>query len=136
MTDRPSTRAPEAGRSSLRYLADIDGPTVRVTLRGRLDVDTVWSFGAELLALIRAGRRHLSVDLSQLEHVSTICVGVANRAVSELKSVDGTLTLSGADDALVRRLRAAGLHPSVITPAVGSAATNPGKRERGLSDTA
>jgi len=136
MSGRSRARASETGRSSLRYLADIDGTTARVTLRGRLDVDTVWSFGAELLALIRAGRRHIVVELSQLEHVSTICVGVANRTVSELRSVAGTLTLSGADEPLVRRLRTAGLHPSVITTAVQPAAAKRATRARGLSDTA
>lgn len=150
MTGPVSTRAPETGRSSLRYLAEIEGPAVRVTLRGRLDVDTVWSFGAELLALIRAGRRHITVDLGQLEHVSTICVGVVNRTVAELKPVDGTLTLCGTDDPLVRRLRAAGLHPGVITHAPAEPrskattskaeprpATRPGRAgTRSLSDTA
>ena len=146
MTGRVSTRAPGAGQSSLRYLAEIDGPTARVTLRGRLDVDTVWSFGAELLALIRAGRRHLSVDLGQLDDVSSICVGVVNRTVSELKLVGGTLTLCGAGEPTVRRLRAAGLHPAVLIPpapehsstrSAGQRGTSErGKRVRGLSDTA
>lgn len=136
MAGLPSTRAPGTGQSSLRYLAEIDGPVVRVTLRGRLDVDTVWSFGAELLALIRAGRRHLSVDLSPLDDVSSICVGVVNRAVSELKLVGGTLTLCGADESMMRRLRAAGLHPAVLTPPPEESAAQRGKRVPSLSDTA
>ena len=137
MTGQTSARTPETGRSSLRYFAEIDGPTARLSLRGRLDVDTVWSFGAELLALIRAGRRHLEVDLSQLELTSTICVGVVNRTVSELKPVGGTLTLCGADEPLVRRLHAAGLHPAVrAVSAAEKAAAERAEREPGLSDTA
>ena len=115
MTSRAETTDPARG-STLRCVAEIDGPAARVTLRGRLDVETVWSFGAELAILIRSGRHHLTVDLAVLDDVSTICVGVVNRTVAELRTVQGTLTLTGADHALVRRLRAAGLHPAVRTP--------------------
>jgi anti-anti-sigma regulatory factor len=75
----------------------------------------LWSFGAELSTLIRAGRRDLTVDLGELDEVSAICVGVVNRIVAELRPVHGTLRLFGADDALVHLLLAAGMHPSVIT---------------------
>jgi anti-anti-sigma factor len=114
----------------LRYLAEIDGPAARVALRGRLDVDTVWSFGAELSALIRAGRRHLTIDLGDLEHVASICVGVLNRTVAELKARSGTLTLSGADDALLGRLRDAGMHTAVRTPRPFEAADGKHPREQ------
>jgi anti-anti-sigma factor len=115
MTSRGGTIESAPMPSTLRCLAEIQGPAARVTLRGRLDAETLWSFGAELSTLIRAGRQHLTVDLGELDDVSAVCVGVVNRIVGELRPTGGTLRLTGADDDLIRLLRAAGMHPSVIT---------------------
>jgi anti-anti-sigma factor len=105
-----------ARRETLRCDAQVDGKHAVLRLVGRLDMDTVWSFGAELAGLIRDGRKHITVDFAQLDDVSALCVGVLNRTVSELKGLHGSLSLCGVDDAMVRRLRSAGLHPAVLTP--------------------
>lgn len=89
------------------------GARAVVRLRGDLDLDTVWTLGEQLSRLIRSGQQHLVLDLSECGAVSPVCVGVLNRTVSELKLVRGTLSLRGAGQAVLTRLRAAGLHPAI-----------------------
>ena len=91
------------------------GTQATVRLRGDLDLTTVWALGAELSRLIRGGQRHLILDLSECVSVAPVCVGVLNRAVGELKSAQGMLALRGLSDAVLQRLRDAGLHPGVRT---------------------
>ncbi|HEV7191752.1 MAG TPA: STAS domain-containing protein [Jatrophihabitantaceae bacterium] len=109
------TEAASLPNGALRCSVDDDGSRVTVWLRGRLDLDTVWTLGAELSALIRAGRRHLTVDVGECAAVSPVCVGVLNRTVGELKSAHGVLALRGLSEAALQRLRTAGLHPAVRT---------------------
>lgn len=92
-----------------------EGAQATLRLKGSLDLDTVWALGAELSTLIRSGRQHLVLDLSGCTTVSPVCVGVLNRTVGELSARHGALSLRGATDSVVRRLRSAGLHPAVRT---------------------
>jgi anti-anti-sigma factor len=91
------------------------GTQATVRLCGELDLNTVWALGAELSRLIRGGQRHVILDLKECRSVSPVCVGVLNRAVGELKSANGMLALRGVTDAVLQRLRNAGLHPGVRT---------------------
>jgi anti-anti-sigma factor len=91
------------------------GSQATLRLRGDLDLDTVWTLGAELSSLIRTGSRHLTIDMSGCDLVSPVCVGVLNRTVSELQNAKGVLALRGLGDAALSRLRFAGLHPAVRT---------------------
>jgi anti-anti-sigma factor len=90
-----------------------DKPLATVRLTGALGAGNVRMLGRRIAELIRAGHRYLVLDLSAVDDVAPICVGVFNRAVAELRQVEGTLTLRGLDRATVRRLSGAGLHPSV-----------------------
>ena len=84
-------------------------------LSGELDEDTVASFGAQLAMLIRTGHRELYLDVSELVHVSPVCVGVLNRAADDLGTAgpDGIIALAGFDPETIAVLRAAGLHASI-----------------------
>jgi anti-anti-sigma factor len=88
-------------------------PAARVRLSGELGAQTVAELGAELVALIRTRHQQLIIDLSGLSHVSPICVGVLNRAVSELVALGGELRLTGMGYADARGLRRAGLDDAI-----------------------
>lgn len=100
----------------LMCVVERTGTHAEVRLLGTLEIDTVWTLGAELSQLIRSGYTHLVLDLAGCTSVSPVCVGVLNRAVLELRNGYGGLVLRNVAPAVVNRLRGAGLHPAVLTP--------------------
>lgn len=110
---RPVPASPPPTASSGPWEASSDTPLATVRLTGALGSGNVRMLGRRMAELIRSGHRYLVLDLSAVDDVAPICVGVFNRAVAELRQLEGTLTLRGLDRATIHRLSGAGLHPSV-----------------------
>ncbi|HVV29726.1 MAG TPA: STAS domain-containing protein [Mycobacteriales bacterium] len=110
---------PESSRPGYGPITDLIITTstsedaTEVRLRGQLIPETSPQLGAVLAGIIRAGHRHLRLDLQHLSHRSPACVGLLNRVAEETRALGGSLTLTGltADD--VEGFRKFGLHDSI-----------------------
>ena len=116
--NRPSVRPVSSARipsssPAISWETVSEKPLVTLRLRGALGTANVRPLGSKLAELIRDGHRYLVLDCAAVSELAPLCVGVLNRAVAELRQLEGTLTLRGLDTAAVRRLTGAGLHPSV-----------------------
>jgi anti-anti-sigma factor len=114
---RPARQVGGAVSAALEFAVELERPLAVVRLRGRLTGDNVRALGGQLAELMRNGNRYLVIEMGELAEIAPVCVGVLNRTVSELRHVDGSLTLRGVDATGVRMLKRAGLHPSVLLSA-------------------
>ena len=81
-----------------------------IALTGRLDVHSVAEVRTLLQAAVDAGRGDLVVDVSGVELVDLIGLGVLVGADRRAKLAGRRMVLRGAGSRLVRLLRATGLH--------------------------
>lgn len=106
---------PDKARRAGMLFCDVSAeyPAATVRLSGDLAASTVAELGAELVALIRTRHHQLVIDMHGLSHVSPVCVGVLNRAVTELHALGGELALSGVSVTDAGALRLAGLNDTI-----------------------
>jgi anti-anti-sigma regulatory factor len=120
---RAGRRVRQAGgavTSALECAVDLQKPLAVVRLRGRLTGENVRRLGGQLAELMRNGHRYLVIELGELGELAPVCVGVLNRTVSELRQIDGSLTLRGLNAEGSQMLKRAGLHPSILLSATGA----------------
>ncbi|MFF4806293.1 STAS domain-containing protein [Streptomyces sp. NPDC001351] len=74
-----------------------------ITVSGELDVDTGLVLQHQLAGQVVHGRRHLVLDLAEVPFMDSSGLGVIIRAVNEVRSIDGSVSLA-APSQVVRRL--------------------------------
>ena len=72
---------------------DKNGDVLTVALKGRLDAATSKTVEEFLLRKIDAGEKHLVLDLSQLEYISSVGLRVFMMAAKRLKVVQGKIVV-------------------------------------------
>jgi anti-anti-sigma factor len=88
--------------------------TVIVELGGRLAEASAERLTARLGSLIAGGARHLVLDLSQLDYISSAGLLAVDLAAAHLHAVDGHLVLCGPTDAVRMAFELAGFLPRYI----------------------
>lgn len=78
---------------------------VQLILEGRLDASWSDTVAAALEEAIRSGRPRIELDLSAVNFVSSVGIGVILRANSRLRAVKGVLAITAASDAVREMLR-------------------------------
>jgi anti-sigma B factor antagonist len=101
-----------AAQTSLAALAAAPGLTV-VGFEGSLDAHTAGTFAEVLRGQLRAGRVQLLLELSLLEHASSVGLRVLLGLLQEARRLGGDLRLAGARPAVAQVLRLAGF-PSIL----------------------
>ena len=89
-----------------------------VALKGRLDVITSNDLNVVLMAEIERGARMMVVDFKEVDYVSSSGLRVLLQARKRLKSLGGTLILSGVKDFVREVLTAVGF--DTIFPITGT----------------
>ncbi|MEV6949268.1 STAS domain-containing protein [Streptomyces sp. NPDC051172] len=74
-----------------------------ITISGELDVDTGLVLQHQLAGQVVHGRRHLVLDLAEVPFMDSSGLGVIIRAINEVRSIDGSVSLA-APSQVVRRL--------------------------------
>jgi anti-sigma B factor antagonist len=72
---------------------EFDGGIRRIDIQGRMDMDGTESIGTQLTYLISTEKALVAIDLSQVEFMSSIGVGVIVRAMNALRQRGGKLVL-------------------------------------------
>jgi anti-sigma B factor antagonist len=80
-----------------------------VELRGELDIANAHELAEELESHLRAGRRVIRVDASQVGFMDSTAVGVLVTASSHCREQHGSLILTGLPSSVRRLLSVAGL---------------------------
>ncbi|MFW5836768.1 MAG: STAS domain-containing protein [Desulfovibrionaceae bacterium] len=75
-----------------------EGDVVVLGLSGRLDSNTADGFEEKLLGMIRGGEKHIVLDFSGLEYISSAGLRVLLKAARELKQTDGKMHLCALKD--------------------------------------
>ncbi|MBI5367332.1 MAG: STAS domain-containing protein [Planctomycetes bacterium] len=70
-----------------------DGPRIELGVSGRLDGYGADLLGRELEAAIRGGARHLRLDLSATNYISSVALGLLVRTLKQLHALDGTFAV-------------------------------------------
>jgi anti-anti-sigma factor len=70
-----------------------EGGVMTVALKGRLDALTSKGVEERLLQLIDAGERHMVMDLSQLDYISSVGLRVLILVAKRLKQLDGKVVV-------------------------------------------
>jgi anti-sigma B factor antagonist len=71
---------------------------VVLELKGRLDTVSSGSLGSKILGLVDGGNRHLILDFSELEYISSSGLRVLLMAAKRVQGVDGKLALVSLND--------------------------------------
>jgi anti-sigma B factor antagonist len=72
--------------------------SVILELKGRLDTVSSDSLGSKIEGLIDRGERHLVLDFSELNYISSSGLRVLLRAAKRVKAVNGKLALVSLND--------------------------------------
>lgn len=89
----------------------LDGPDVLVVeLQGRLTTDNAETFFARLETAIRAGHKQLVIDCKQLEHISSLGLGMMIRAHSRLQTEGGAVQFARLEGYIEEAFKLVGFH--------------------------
>ncbi len=85
------------------------GERMVIRLRGRLDGRSADHLDSELAEAIRAGSRHIHLEMVDVDYLSSPGIRVLVKAFKELQRIDGTLRLASASEAVRGVLSLSGL---------------------------
>ena len=89
----------------------LDGHDVLVVeLLGRLNTDNAESFFAKLESAIKAGHKNLIIDCKQLEHISSLGLGMMIRAHSRLQTEGGAVRFARLEGYIEEAFKIVGFH--------------------------
>lgn len=85
------------------------GETVRLMVRGEIDLDTVGSLSAAIAAQLDRGCRQLFLDMAGVEFCEAAGLDALLDADRTFRAVGGALTVTGCSPLIARCLRVTGL---------------------------
>lgn len=85
------------------------GDDAIVAVRGEVDLVTAAALGGAVDAMIERGRRHLVLDLAQLEFIDAAGLRVFVATLGRLRDVDGTLVFRSPSPTILETLEITGL---------------------------
>lgn len=85
------------------------GEHVVLAVTGEIDVHTAPELRSQLLELVRAGRYDLVIDLSEVGFLDSTGLGVLIGALRRVQAHEGSITLIGARESVLKIFRVTGL---------------------------
>lgn len=90
-----------------------------VAVRGELDLATGPQLRQEIASLVADGHRQIAVDLTALDFIDSIGLGLLVAAMKRVRSVDGTMFVAADDDRIRRPFELTGLDVALnLVPSV------------------
>ena len=92
------------------------GGLVELGIKGRLDGYWADHLAKALDDEIRQGSHHLLIDLSQVAFLSSAGIGILVKFYKQLKSIEGSLSVSRSSEQVKKILELSGLKEVLMTP--------------------
>ena len=93
------------GEGELRFSGVMDWTSFTLYVRGALDVETVGAFREIVDGLLDHGYRYLALDIGGLRMIDSPGVGAIIYVYRRLRSIGGTMVMSGANEQPLAVLR-------------------------------